>query len=133
MPSWLLILIGGVGLAFLGYAGIGYAVTPFVTHTSLLAVPLFIFEMIGFSMAAFFLGHYRYWILLVMMLAGTIIAAIFDPFVWQMLGRPVLDASWFSVRINGILALVTVVFYLLGSITRRRFDRKIVKQQGGVS
>jgi hypothetical protein len=122
MSPWILRLIFGIGFIFLGYA-----IMSFGTHTNLLAIPLLIPEGVGLVMMTFCAGYWRFRWFLILSVSSFIAATVFDPFVWQVFILAFPHASLASVIVNGILGLVTVVFYLLGSTARRRFDRKIVK------
>lgn len=111
-----LLLIGLVGLVFLGIGLLG-----FVLRRTFLGIPHLVWETIGLALALFFLGWrngLQPWYLLSIG-AITLVAALFDPFVFRLhhsIKKEELREVWIvSGVINLWAGLVMLGAYLLGA------------------
>ena len=118
MASRMLLLIRCAYLV--GLALLIIALLSFILRTRFLDVPPLVFEGFGFTVVAFALGYSKKKVLLGFLLVSVIIAAIVDPLVWNAHGVNIKQAGLFSVAVNGIMGLISVIFYCAGRAIRRK-------------
>ena len=86
-------------------------------------IPPLILEGAGLAIVASWAGYHLHWFMLIILLAGSILAIIKDPTVWKRQGHRLnqKNAKQLSLKINGALAMIIIVFYVLGNAVRIKF------------
>ena len=89
----------------------------FFTQRIFFRIPPVIFETIGITSLSFYHGFYNNIFVLYILLVGFILAAIFDPYVWnKVTGENVNNSKKISFVLNGTMGVITVIFFFIGKL-----------------
>ena len=99
---------------------LGVAFASFAFKSMFLGTPPLIFEGIGAGLVMYHVGYEKGKVLFWVMLGAVISAALFDPLLWAATGLEVEHAGTISFLVNGVLGLIIIIAYYIGSVARKK-------------